>query len=73
MNKTYTSDYLLSEILKLWEMMGTKLFWSDLERSSLALKGLLYAYSHTEDMNETLEKHMLSVTIEYDRRLAYMI
>jgi len=64
-----TPEYLKSEIVSLRQMWGQKQFWSNTEKASLAIKGLLYVYANTDGVDESTETLVRSTLAEFDRRL----
>jgi hypothetical protein len=66
-------EYFLDEWHRLYELMGTKPFWSNLESASNAYYGLLYVYAHTTDLQKNDEIAMQAITKEYDMRLMLVL
>lgn len=74
-DNVFTKKYLLSEITKLREMMGTKKFWIKPERASLAIKALFYVYIKMpkSEIDDMVVRSIESLCDEFDRRLTYVI
>lgn len=69
----FEREYFLEQVVHFREIMGTKTFWSDVERASKGMYGMIYCYAKTKDLQPEDETIMRSLTIEYDRRLALVM
>lgn len=69
----FTREYFIKESVSFRRKMGQKSFWGDVEKASLAMKGLIYCYMHIEKETEQDWVNLNSCMLEFDRRLAYIM